>query len=83
MKIINYIANFFKEGTAESSMRVVFIFSAIGTILGVLSLDAGYTYKIFTSTVSGSEIAFVITANWAGLGLVLYGKNKSKEIETK
>jgi hypothetical protein len=66
------IANFFKQGTTESSMRLVFILSAIVAGFGICVIDVKFAYNLVKY--SGTDIALVIAANTAYLVGVIYGK---------
>jgi hypothetical protein len=79
MKLTNYIANIFRNGTAESSMRLIFVITALATLTGLLTIDIKFAMNI--TKYSGMEIASVIGANSLFLVGVIYGKNKEKTIE--
>lgn len=72
--------NFLKECGTESSMRLVFIITAISVLIGLLVIDIKFAFNIVKY--SGTEISLVIAANSAFLISVIYGKNKAKQIET-
>jgi hypothetical protein len=79
MKLTQFIANFFRNGNSESSMRLIFIITALITLTGLLTIDIKFAMHIIKYT--GVEIAAVIGANSLFLGSVIYGKNKAKTIE--
>jgi hypothetical protein len=72
--------NFLKESGTESSVRLVFIITAVSVLTGLLIIDIKFAFNI--AKYSGTEISLVIAANSAFLISVIYGKNKAKQIET-
>jgi hypothetical protein len=73
-------SNFFKGSTTESSMRLVFIITAVTTLAGLMMIDIKFAINIIKYT--GTEVSLVIAANSAFLISVIYGKNASKKLET-
>ena len=66
------LSDFFKQGTPESSTRLIWIITGIIGGLGIGFIDIKFGLNL--SKYTGLEVAAVITANAGYIGAVLYGK---------
>lgn len=73
------LIEFFRQGTKESSFRLIFILAGISLIVGITYINI--VFAINLTKFSGFEILQILLADTACLLTLIYGKNKAKELE--
>jgi hypothetical protein len=79
---VNTLLNFFREGTKESSTRLVGILGfAMGILLGAFAVVASVWFGKVISIAAASVVALVLTHSGVALGLRKIGGEDAAKVE--